>query len=53
MRKNKNIEKHGFKKMKCKYCKHTSNKVDKRTTADTCWKCTSKYVDGQIMELSK
>ena len=33
MRKNKNVEKHGFKKMKCKYCEYTSNKVDSRTTA--------------------
>ena len=53
MRKNKNIEKHGFKKMKCKYCNYKSNKVDTRTTAFTCWRCTSKLVNGQILELSK
>ena len=54
MRKNKkNIINPGFKKMKCKYCDHTSNKVDARTTALTCWRCTSKIVNGQILELSK
>jgi len=54
MRKNKlNLKKTGFKKMKCKYCEHTSNKVDSRTTAYTCWRCTSKLVNGQILELSK
>ena len=53
MKKNKNIEKHGFKTIKCKYCDHKSNKVDSRATAYTCWKCTSKLVNGQVLELSK
>ena len=53
MRKNKNVQKSGFKKMKCKYCNYESNKVDSRATGYTCWRCTCKLVNGQILELSK
>ena len=53
MRKNKNIEKHGFKKMKCKYCEYVSHKVDSRATGYTCWRCTCKLVNGQVLEISK
>ena len=49
----KNVKRTGFKKMKCKYCNFVSHKVDSRATAYTCWKCTSKLVNGQILELSK
>jgi len=53
MRKNKNQKNHGFKKMKCKYCEYVSDKVDARATGYTCWRCTCKLVNGQILELSK
>ena len=53
MRKNKNQKNRGFKKMKCKYCEYVSDKVDARATGYTCWKCTCKLVNGQILELSK
>ena len=53
MRKNKNVQKSGFKKLKCKYCNDISSNVDSRATTRTCWKCTSKLVNGQILELSK
>ena len=53
MKQNKNTKNYGFKRMKCKYCNYISNKVDNRTTAYTCWKCTAKLVNGQILELSK
>ena len=49
----KNVKKSGFKKMKCKYCKFISHKVDSRATGYTCWHCTAKLVNGQILELSK
>jgi hypothetical protein len=53
MRQKKNTVKHGFKKMKCKYCNDISDKVDIRATARTCWRCTAKLVNGQILEISK
>ena len=53
MRKNRNQNHRGFKKMKCKYCEYVSHKVDSRATAYTCWRCTCKLVNGEILELSK
>jgi len=53
MKKNKNIKRPGFKKLKCKYCNNISFNVDSRATARTCWRCTSKLVNGQTLELSK
>lgn len=35
-----------YKKMNCKYCHITVEKVDTEATAVTCWKCTMKLADG-------
>lgn len=43
----------GFKKMQCKYCDIVSERVDQNATAITCWKCTSKLVNGEILEVRK
>lgn len=43
----------GFKKMQCKYCDNVSNRVDEKATAITCWQCTSKLVNGQVLEIRK
>lgn len=43
----------GFKKLQCKYCDNVSERVDEKATAITCWQCTSKLVNGQILELRK
>lgn len=43
----------GFKKMQCKYCDTVSERVDENATAVTCWQCTSKLVNGQVLEIRK
>ena len=43
----------GFKKLQCKYCENVSDRVDDKATAITCWECTSKLVNGQILEVRK
>ena len=43
----------GFKKMQCKYCDNVSERVDEKATAITCWKCTTKLVNGETLELRK
>jgi ribosomal protein S27E len=43
----------GFKKMQCKYCENVSDRVDEKATAITCWECTSKLVNGQVLEIRK
>ena len=43
----------GYKKLQCKYCDEICQRVDAKATAVTCWKCTSKLVHGQHLELRK
>lgn len=43
----------GFKKLQCKYCDNVSERVDINATAITCWQCTSKLVNGQVLEIRK
>lgn len=43
----------GYKKMQCKYCDEFCQRVDEKATAVTCWKCTSKLVNGQTLEIRK
>lgn len=43
----------GFKKLQCKYCDTVCDRVDVNATAITCWKCTTKLVNGEILELRK
>jgi hypothetical protein len=43
----------GYKKMQCKYCDEICQRVDEKATAVTCWKCVSKLVNGQILEVRK
>jgi ribosomal protein S27E len=43
----------GFKRLQCKYCDNVSDRVDEKATAVTCWKCTSKLVNGQVLEIRK
>ena len=41
----------GFKRLQCKYCKNICQRVDEKATAVTCSECTSKLVNGEILEL--
>ncbi len=43
----------GYKKLQCKYCNRVSERVDARTVAVTCWKCTHDLVTGKVLELRK
>ena len=43
----------GFKKLQCKYCDTVSERVDNNATSITCWQCTSKLVNGQVLEIRK
>jgi len=43
----------GFKKLQCKYCDEICQKVDANATAVTCYKCVSKLVNGQVLEIKK
>jgi ribosomal protein S27E len=43
----------GFKKLQCKYCDNVSERVDINTTAVTCWQCTQRLVNGEILEIRK
>ena len=43
----------GYKKLQCKYCNNVSTRVDVKATAITCWECTSKLVNGQVLEIRK
>ena len=43
----------GFKKLQCKYCDEICQKVDVNATAVTCYKCVSKLVNGQVLEIRK
>jgi hypothetical protein len=43
----------GFKKLQCKYCDNICERVDNNATAITCWQCTSKLVNGKVLELRK
>lgn len=43
----------GFKKLQCKYCDEICNRVDDKATAITCYKCVSKLVNGQQLEIRK
>ena len=43
----------GFKKLQCKYCDEICNRVDEKATAITCYKCVSKLVHGQQLEIRK
>ena len=43
----------GFKKMQCKYCNNICERVDVNVTAVTCWKCTQKLVNGEVLEIRK
>lgn len=52
-RKNTSKTARGFKKLQCKYCENVSGRVDENATAITCWKCTQKLVNGEVLELRK
>ena len=43
----------GYKKMQCKYCERICERVDEKATAITCSTCTSKLVNGQVLEIRK
>lgn len=43
----------GFKKLQCKYCDEICQKVDVNAEAVTCYKCVSKLVNGQRLEIRK
>jgi hypothetical protein len=43
----------GFKKLQCKYCDDVCQKVDVNATAVTCFRCVSKLVNGQRLEIRK
>lgn len=43
----------GFKKLQCKYCENVCERVDEKATSITCWQCTSKLVNGQVLEIRK
>jgi len=43
----------GFKKLQCKYCDDICQKVDINATAVTCFRCVSKLVNGQQLEIRK
>ena len=43
----------GYKKLQCKYCGRISDRVDYHATAVTCWKCTQRLVNGEILEIRK
>lgn len=40
----------GYKKMKCKLCKSTVERVDVSTKSVLCWECTHLYVEGYTFE---
>lgn len=52
-RKGKNKPAKGFKRLQCKYCDNVSERVDEKADAITCWKCTMKLVNGEILEIRK
>ena len=43
----------GFKKLQCKYCDTICERVDEKATAITCSTCTSKLVNGMVLEVRK
>lgn len=43
----------GYKRLQCKYCDTVCERVDEKATAITCWECTSKLVNGHVLELRK
>ena len=43
----------GYKKLQCKYCENICERVDDKADAVTCWRCTSKLVNGEILEIRK
>ena len=43
----------GFKKLQCKYCDYICQRVDDKSTGVVCSICTSKLVNGNILELRK
>lgn len=53
MRKSKNTQPKGFKKLQCKYCPNICERVDNNATAITCWQCTQKLVNGETLEIRK
>lgn len=40
----------GYKKMKCKLCKNTVERVDVSTKSVMCWECTHLYTEGYTLE---
>ena len=53
MRKSKTPSLKGFKQLQCKYCDHVCDRIDMNATAVTCFKCISKLVNGQHLEIRK
>jgi hypothetical protein len=43
----------GYKRLQCKYCDHVSERVDNHADAITCYKCVTKLLNGEILELRK
>ena len=43
-------QKNGYKKMKCKLCKNTVERVDVSTKSVMCWECTHLYAEGYDFE---
>jgi hypothetical protein len=53
MRKSKTTHIKGFKRLQCKYCDHVCERVDEKADAVTCYKCVSKLVNGEHLEIRK
>ena len=39
----------GYKKLQCKYCNRICDRVDSKAEKITCWECTQRLVDGEIL----
>ena len=53
MRKSKTTTVKGYKKLQCKYCDHVSDRVDNKADAITCFRCVSKLLHGEHLEVRK
>ena len=53
MAKKKHIPAKGFKQLRCKYCDHVSDRVDAKADAITCFRCVSKLLRGEHLEVRK
>jgi hypothetical protein len=49
----KSIPAKGYKRLQCKYCDHVSERVDVNADAITCYKCVTKLLNGEVLEIRK